>query len=503
MKTTFTLKNLALYPAAIATTLLLSTGCDQTSQSMEDAEKKAEQSVQTAAETVAGIKVANSAVANPFKNVVQYLDLGGELFFYLSTEQLLGGMGERLKTAADEFAAVEGENIDEAGKERAVQITNQIADALNRSGLQSIGAFGFSSLQVETQLARTKSILYHAKGKGEGTLWNLFGESPHDLSVLQMAPANTAYGFSFDFSASTLYSAIKKEVEALELQELSEELTNFEADFEKNVGTSLPKMLESLNDELGLLLTLDPSNMVELPNMQGRKIPEPAAIILLATKDDLLWNTILESGAPKPTEAEGYKYVELPMPPMAEYLKPILAQLDGGYLVLASTQPFLEKVLAVKKGDSPNLTSNEEFQSLSKGIELQGNSFGYVSSQFGALLNDFQDDFSGSMPQDNPYLNETVMLVQKMQTQMAQFGIGRVTEEGFHWVTQSRGLGADSPDGFDNTLARAIVGGIFGGLQEVETRKTDNETAPAVIQPLEPQDSPTASPSPSPSTVSE
>lgn len=492
MKTLRTLKNLACYPVAIATSLTLLTACDQASQEMKEAESKVESSVQKAAGSVSGIKLAEPAVANPFKEAVRYLDLGGELFFYLSTEQLLGGMSDRLKKAAEEFSAVDGESIDPEAREEARKITTQIAEALERSGIQDIGAFGFSSLQVEEDLTRTQSILYHQKGEGEGTLWNLFGEAPHELAVLQMAPVNTAYGFSFNFSASTLYQAIMTELKNLEIQEALEEMENLEAEFEQNIGTPLPKLLESLNDELGLLLTLDPSNMVELPNMQGRQIPEPALIILLATKDDLLWKTILKSGAPEPTEAEGYQYVSLPMPPMADYLKPVLAQLDSGYLVLASTQPFLEKVLSVKKGDSPNLTSHEEFKSLSQGIDLKGNSFGYISSEFGALLNDFQDDFSGNMQYDNPYLTETVMLVQKMQTQLAQFGVGSVTDEGFHWVTQSRGMGPNSPDGLDNTLARAIVGGIFGAMQEMESKKKTGEAMDA--------DEPVSSPSASPAT---
>jgi len=487
------LQNLCLLAAA--TSLIALVGCGKPPKPIEDAEQKVESAVDDAVESVIGAKIAKSAVKNPFGKVVPYLDLGGEFFLYFSTEQLLSGMSDRLEAATQELAKEQVEGVEESTKQEALKISETVAGILSRTGVENIAAFGVSSLQVKPELNRVQAILYHEKGQGDGTLWKLFGSEPHQLELLGMTPANTAYAFSFDFSPNILRKAILAEAEALGVEELTEEMKGFEQQFEKEFGASFEAVLESLNDEIGLILTLNEEKMVEAPDMKVQ-IPEPGLAIFLGTSSSLIFDKLKEKGLPEPEKADGYRYIALPMPPMAEYLAPVLAQLDNGYLAIASSQPALDKMLAASKGEG--LTSTEDFKTLAADLELKGNSFTYLGESFSKTLATLQEDFNAPMTQ-NPYLNEVIQMAQSMQSQNAAFGISRVTPEGFHWITHTRGPAPDSPDAWSNVAAKFVATLIFGAVTEaaMDQAMMKEETAPAASDSdLTPAATPTPAPSP-------
>jgi hypothetical protein len=71
-------------------------------------------------------------------------------------------------------------------------ILGVVEPAYRQSGIGEISGVGMSSLALEEDLWRSKMFVHHQPGKGSGLIWDMFGEQPHTLEALSLAPDNTA-----------------------------------------------------------------------------------------------------------------------------------------------------------------------------------------------------------------------------------------------------------------------------------------------------------------------
>ena len=139
----------------------------------------------------------SAEVKTSFEAVAARLDPNGHLYAYLSTEQALAKLDETLESlismAKNGTEAVGGGLMDNPFVAPIVEgVLGVVEPAFRQSGVGEISGVGMSSLAFEEDLWRSKMFVHHQPGKGSGLIWDMFGEQPHTLEVLSLAPDNTA-----------------------------------------------------------------------------------------------------------------------------------------------------------------------------------------------------------------------------------------------------------------------------------------------------------------------
>jgi len=134
-----------------------------------------------------------AAVKTSFESVVSRLDPNGHLYAYLSTEQALAKLDETLEGLISMAKAGGGGLMDNPFVAPIIEgVLGVVGPAYRQSGISEISGVGMSSLAMEENLWRSKMFVHHQPGKGSGLIWDMFGEQPHTLEVLSLAPDNTA-----------------------------------------------------------------------------------------------------------------------------------------------------------------------------------------------------------------------------------------------------------------------------------------------------------------------
>ena len=185
----------------------------------------------------------------------------------------------------------------------------------------------------------------------------------------------------------------------------------------------------------------------EGPNI---KFPQPGLVLALKVRNEDILTKIQEAvtelGLPiEPANVSGVTVHQLPqMAPLSFPFQPSLFKL-GDYLIITSGPELAAKVIAVHTGTEAGLEGTAEFRKLSRGMEIKGNQFSYVSSRvsglFGDVIKQSLDGPSGSMIP--PPLKE---LAVKFSTigMSGQVSIMQVTPEGYLMQTQTEGMGYDT-----------------------------------------------------------
>ena len=336
-----------------------------------------------------------SAEKTSFQQVTSQLDPGGNLYFYLGTEQWLEGLAGRVSGLRQLFGAIpdlkpeDRENLDKA----FTVVTNLIKS----SGIEDISGFGLSSIATGKGIYHSKALLHHYKGQGSGFLWTMFGQKAHALDGLSLLPTNTALAMFSDLDVSTLWQTIQKQAAQSGFPQAEGVLNKLPEGFEKTTGLKWEQVLASLGGEFGLVLTLDDEKKISvpLPGAGLLEIPNPALMLVAKVKDDTIFNRIdkaLKSSGQQVVylDKPNLKMRTVPLPlPLPIQLSPSVAVSDG-YLFIATTETIIQEALAVKSGQTPGLKSTEEFQRLAKDTPPQGNSFSFISRRFGETFNQIQ-----------------------------------------------------------------------------------------------------------------
>jgi hypothetical protein len=335
-----------------------------------------------------------SAEKTSFNEVAAQLDAGGNLYLYLGTEQLLESLSGKVSGWRQLIASLpdaEG-NAEQIGKVFDV-VTNLIRD----SGIEDISGFGVSAIATEPEFYRAKALLHHYPGKGNGFLWKLGGEKPHELTGLDLLPGNTAFATFSDVNIPMLWSVIEKQVKQSGFPEARGALQQLPDQFEKATGLKWETTLASLGGEFGLAITLDETKMIPipLPTSEPLQVPEPGLMLVMKVKDEVIFNRI--DAALKQTgqqvvriDKPDLKMRTVPVPlPLPIQLRPTVA-VSEGYLFIASNDGLIQEVLAVKGGKKPGLKSTDEFKHLARDIPAQGNQFTFLSQRFGQTIFEIQ-----------------------------------------------------------------------------------------------------------------
>lgn len=370
-------KGLSIATASLA--LLIGAGCNKNQEA--------------AAPSQPAKAAEKSAVKNSFEEVTSKLDPGGNLYVYLSTEQWLKGLSDKVSSWRDVVKSIP--NMSDEDQAKAMRAFDVVVNLVKDSGIEDVSGVGISSIEKETNWFRTKFVLHHYKGQGTGYLWSMFGKAPHLLDGLDLAPANSAVASFMDFDLPLLWSEINKQVDKLGMPEVKQNFDKVPEEFAKVTGLKLDDVLASLGNEYGLVITLTESNKISLPIAnKPMEFPEPGLFLAVKVKNDMIFNRVDEllkdNQAIVKVDKDGVKMRTMPVPlPLPMVVRPTIAR-SGDYLFVASSDALVTEALAVKSGKKPGLKSTDEFKKLSQDMPDSGNQFSFVSKRFGQAWADIQ-----------------------------------------------------------------------------------------------------------------
>jgi len=341
--------------------------------------------VQTTPTANAGA-VRQSAVRNSFREVTSYLDPGGNLYLYLSTEEWLNGLSAQVSQFRVFVDALGGASP--ADKQDAGRFFDLLTNLVKHSGVEEISGVGMSGIAVEKGYFRSRSMLHHYPGKDTGYLWSVFGKQPHALGSLDLLPANTAYAAFSDLDLPLVWSILNSEIAQSGIPEGQQLMQSLRAEFAGMAGVDLDKALASLGNECGLVITLDDTKPITLPPPAGQ-IPDVALMLACKVKSDTIFDRVDAMLRSNPsvirTDRADLRMRTLPPISAPLTLRPAVAR-SGDYLFLASNDALVEAALAVKSKARPGLKSTDEFKKLSRDVPEQGNSFVFQSTRFADLF---------------------------------------------------------------------------------------------------------------------
>jgi general secretion pathway protein G len=380
-----------------------------------------------------------SAEKNSFKEVTARLDAGGDLYLYLSTEQMLGKLSE--KVAQFEQILRSMPHAGEEQRETISRIFGVVTNLITQSGLEDVSGVGMSSIQFEKGLYHNKLFVHHYPGQGQGFLWKLCGTKPHFLGTLDMLPSNTALAMFSDLNLPLLWSVIQKQADESGIPQAEGLMQVLPEKFEEATGLTLDRALGSLGGEFGLVLTLDQSTMIPLPlpSKEPLQIPQPALMLVVKVKDSTIFDRIdevLEAKMPQgvvKVDQPNLKMRTVAVPlPLPIELRPTIAQSEG-YLFLASSDHLVKEALAVRDGQKPGIRSTDEFKHLAKDIPTEGNDFTFCSRRLGQTILDLERK---ALPVLSHGPNAGAEAIPLLSANYANFGysVGANTDEGWFCI---------------------------------------------------------------------
>ena len=464
------------------------------------------------------------AGANPtFAAVTSKLDAGGNLFLYLSTEQVHDTLNSLLDEADKLVAGVPGEGPGQPFSFKAIKGIYQ------ETGLSGINAIGASTKDVGGDVKRNVAVIHRKPVDGDGLLWQAFGTQPHELAPLRLMPADTAFAMHYDMNVNAILAWIKK----IMATAAPAEVPQFDAALE------LPQtkmVLDAFDGEMGLIVTLDPAKTIELPiggamgpdgvdeiplppNPDGPdtpqiqpeplpiqpnpdecdgppsglptpalpigqpvdavplpgevppmvKIPEPGFALVLKVKNDgiqqLLQQLIGSNGAQfVPVDIAGVNVLTLPAEvqiPAPFPVDPALFKL-GNHLVLASTKALAVKIIAVHQGNAPGAAGHPEFQRLAGQMKMNGNHFAYTSPAAAKLYNDLVNQALAGPPGMVGPMEQ--MLAKVMSKSLSpQVTVVRAGADGFVLESHTKGVGFDAAALMGVLAGPALAAAAMGG----------------------------------------
>lgn len=382
-----------------------------------------------------------SAEPNSFNEVAAHLDAGGNLYLYLSTEEWLNGLSDKISKWRGLFESAPMNSDEHEDVMRAFDLVTRV---VRDSGVEDISGFGLSSIAVEKGFYRIRAVLHHYQGKGSGFVWSIFGNSSHALNGLDMAPATTAFAMFSDLNVEQLWSVVQDETKHSGFPEAEQFLRQMPAQFKRATGLDWDKVIASLGGEFGVILTMDESKMVPipLPTSEQVQIPEPGLLIVAKANDDVIFKRLeqlmSQSGQqPIRSDQDGAQMRTIAVPPLLPIeLRPTIALADG-YLFIASNDSLVEEALAVKRGKKAGLKTTDEFKRLAKDIPSQGNQFTYVSQRFGQNLMKVQQQVMEMQAARQPGMAEFVKSFINPANAQYSFCVGANTDEG--WMSVGNG----------------------------------------------------------------
>jgi len=326
-----------------------------------------------------------SAEKTSFDEVTAKLDKGGSLYVYLSTEQMLSGLSDKMVSISNfvgsmpAMAGAQGETIS--------KVFNFANAWLKDSGIEEISGVGMSSIAREPGFYYSKLIVHHYPGQNDGAIWTMMGKEPHPLKELDLLPEDTVLATFSDLDIQLAWKNLQKHLNQLDISAVTDGLQRWPEQFRKMTGLEFDKVLDSLGGNYGIILTLDVEKKISLPLPSGAmEIPNPGLAIIVKVKSDAIFDRVdaISKGNPLVVRVDKsdlkMRTMTIPLPLPVD-LRPSIAR-SGDLLLLATTDTMIEDILAVKAGKKKGFKSTAEFARISQGIPEQGNNFSIVGDQF-------------------------------------------------------------------------------------------------------------------------
>ena len=109
-----------------------------------------------------------SAEKTSFDEVTSKLNQGGNLYVYLSTEQVLSGLSGKLDSVSNFVLSLPAATA----KPEVVNKAFAFAQAwVKDSGLEQVSGFGMSSIAREPGFYYSKMVVHHYPGQNDGLIW--------------------------------------------------------------------------------------------------------------------------------------------------------------------------------------------------------------------------------------------------------------------------------------------------------------------------------------------
>lgn len=384
--------------------------------------------------------IGTPARQTSFDEVTRQLDSGGSVYAYFATDQWLAGLSTNVMGIKDFILSMP--DISGTERENINRVFELLSSGVAKSGLEDLTGVGLSTVQISPELHRTKFILHHKQGRGDGLFWNVLGKKPHALTGLDFLTTNTAVAAFGDVDLVALWEAIERGMSKSGVPEMAEGIKQFPEEFEKQTKLSWAKLLASFGGEMGLVLTLDDANKISLPlGAEGIEFPAPGLLLAVKMNDDLLFDRISselkKSEMVELTDEKGLKMCAMPIPlPLPVELK-ITVATSGDYFFFATSPDMIREALAVRAGKQPGLRQNADFAALLKNLPTEGNQFAYADKRFSGMILDLQKRAFSSQKDLDPTASEAVQKL--FLSQGPTFGLSVSSHTPTGWQSVSVG----------------------------------------------------------------
>jgi prepilin-type processing-associated H-X9-DG protein len=263
-----------------------------------------------------------------------------------------------------------------------VKIWNEVSDQM---GFADIDGTGFSIVK-ENDRYLMDCFMHMKKGHENSLLWKILGGQATQIEALELLPPSTILSGTFRLDLSSLWTFLKEDLQKVN----SDKLPKAEIDaalqkFEEQammLGAPVEDFAKALSTEVTLVVTLDKSRTMQLPN--SPQLPGMAVSLIIKNKSDLIQNLLLGfSGAMKPEKSTMGDFSVVTMPGKVPSGTAGGFAYNKDWLILTSDVNEVEAINKAKGGDS--LLNSKKFSAYAK-MSQKGNSSFYLSGEVYDLL---------------------------------------------------------------------------------------------------------------------
>ncbi len=329
------------------------------------------------------LPLQKSAVDNSFKETAAYLDAGGELFVYLSTERAIA----EAKKQFDKLAAQSGNTHP---MRMVAVISGGMKPFLQRLGVFDMSGLGISSIRTTDQLSRNRMMIYGAGA--EGAMWKLLGTPGQGLAATATLPAYVDIAFASRLDGQLLADTLVAAA-ADAMPQAADQIQHSKAMLKQHMGIDIDQLLRDFGNELALAVAFDQESMVEA-NVQGVtvKLPKPDFIFMVQTNGTYIYDLLAGKIWNQKLQAQSRPLGDTQMLVASEELntgelviRPALAQV-GSLMLIGSSPETLEKHLAAQS----RLIDSEAFKSYGANLPDGANQLVYVGPRVADMVTRLQ-----------------------------------------------------------------------------------------------------------------
>lgn len=377
---------------------------------------------------------AEESPDNPaFQRVAENLDPGGVLYLYWSAEKVLGGLDEKLESVRD--LALSDPSLSQDEKNSVRQNFDLGIRLLIKSGLEGVKALGFSSREIEPGFFLNKTYTYIPDRAG--FLWDAFAKAPHDFPFIKMVPEKTEGFAFFDFDPASLWSGLSNALAMSETPHLAKWEQHFAQQVQAFTGMSLEDLLGSLGDQVGVIVTLEPTSVVRIPfGNEQYEMPEPAAALVWKVRNEKLFDRLdaLFGMNPKVLKIDEPDLRMRVLEGVEEmpYLTPTMARY-GNYLIISSNEKLVRGMMDADSGKTEGVRASSEFIKLSGAMPEKGNSVVYLAKRLQKTLGELQLKLSQLREGGSPLLEAMAAKFSGISAEASTYVVAGTADDG--WFT--------------------------------------------------------------------